>query len=292
MIGRADRHVTEYYGRSAWTSSPRPADRLVPLDPGQVRGVAIHHTGSATPLGRTTLQRSARRLEDERIVATGVRGWSDVPCQAAIDVDGRVFDCRGIDHRPQANGNPTANAHYGAVTLLLGAGDDPTPAMVEAFRDWRLTHWLTRYPRATAVVGHRDLYPTDCPGPAVHDLIRSGALGGDQSVPATPTSGGSVPLTDAEIDAIAVRTRDRILAVTYGSQPDGRPFTLAMLWGEVRVNSLRAATGVDIEALATAILHRLAAGEAGLPAQAAPPGLDAHALAVAVADELAARLRA
>jgi len=281
--GRAGRLVTQYYGRSAWTSAPRPVDRLVPLEVAHVRGIAVHHTGRGEPLGsRTCLQQSARRLEEDRLAAVRGRGWTDVAYQVAVDADGRVFDCRGLEHRPQANGNPTANARFGAAMLLLGTGEEPTGAMVEAFRDWRRTRWLARYPQAAAIVGHRDLYPTACPGDAVHALVRAGTL-----ADADPTDGGSVVLTDDEIDAIATRTRDRILAVTYGNHPDGRPFTLGMLWGEVRINAARAATGVDVEALAEAVVARL-------PRPAAAPdgtAIDPHTLAVAVADEIAARLR-
>jgi N-acetylmuramoyl-L-alanine amidase len=263
--------VTRYYERSAWTSAPRPVERLVALSPAQVRGLAVHCTGSATLLGpQASLQGSARRLEGDRAFHTGTRGWSDIACTAAIDAEGRVFDCRGTHHRPAANGSTTGNHQYGAVLWLLGTDERPTVAMVEAFRDWRRTRWLTRYPHATAVIGHRDLYATTCPGAETYALIRSGSL----------TEGGTVPLTDAEIDAIATRTRDKLLAVTYGNQADGTPFTLGMLWGEVRMNALRAATGVDIEALASAIVAKLPAGSAS-------PQL----IAGAVADELAARLK-
>jgi hypothetical protein len=263
--------VTTYYERSAWTSTPRPASKLVRMVPPQVRGVAVHYTGSTTPLGSAaSFPLSARRLEEERAFHTTDRGWADIAYSAAIDVEGRVFDCRGIEYRSAANGNATVNQQYGAVTWLLGAGDQPTAAMVNAFRDWRRTRWLARYPHATAVVGHRDLYSTGCPGAPTYALIRSGTL----------TDGGTVPLTDAEIDAIATRTRDKILSVTYGNQPDGTPFTLGMLWGEVRINAIRAATGIDIEALANTIVAKL------------PPGnVNPRLLASAVADELALRLR-
>jgi hypothetical protein len=263
--------MTEYYARSAWTSSARPVSGLVEMTPSQVRGIAVHYTGSTSPLGsRATLQRSARRLEEQRVVHTRGRGWSDLAFQAAMDAEGRVFDCRGIEYRSGANGNATVNQQYGAVAWLIGVGDEPTAAMVGAFRDWRRRYWLAHYPTATSVVGHRDLYPTSCPGDPAYALIRSGAL----------TSGGTMPLTDAEIDAIATRTRDKILAVTYGNQLDGRPFTLGMLWGEVRLNALKAATGVDIDALATAIVAKL------------PPGnVNPQLIAGAVADELALRLK-
>jgi len=267
--------VTEYYERSAWTSVSRPVSKLVPMSKSVVRGVAVHYTGSSQPLGSTaSLALSARRLEDERAFHTGAppggRGWSDIAYQAAIDVEGRVFDCRGIAYRSAANGDATVNQQYGAVTWLIGVGDTPTAAMVNAFREWRTSRWLAMYPNATAVVGHRDLYQTECPGDPAYALVRSGVL----------TQGGSVALTDAEIEAIAIRTRDKILAVTYGNQPNGQPFTLALLLGEVRVNALKAATGVDVNALAAAIVAKL------------PPGnADPKAIATAVADELSLRLR-
>jgi hypothetical protein len=243
------------------------------MTPAQVRGVAVHYTGSTSPLGPTaTLQLTARRLEDERVFHTQGRGWSDIAYSAAIDQAGRVFDCRGIAYRSAANGSVTVNQQYGAITWLIGVGDRPSAAMIQAFRDWYHSHWLVRYPHATAVVGHRDLYSTDCPGDPAYALVRSGAL----------TVGDDVPLTDAEINAIADRARDKLLAVTYGNGADGRPFTLAMLWGEVRVNAIKAATGVDVNALASAIVAKLPAGN----------GIDPQALATAVADELAGRLKA
>jgi N-acetylmuramoyl-L-alanine amidase len=266
--------VAQYYDRAAWTSAVRPVGQLVELVPSQVRGVAVHWTGSAAALGSTaTLLQSARRLEAERVIHVDGRGWSDIAWQVAVDVEGRVFDCRGIAHRSAANGSATVNQHYGAVLWLLGAGDRPTGAMLDAFRDWYTGRWLARYPQARTVVGHRDLYRTTCPGDAAYALVRAGAV----------TEGDDVALTDAEIDAIADRTRDKLLAVRYGTGADGGPFTLAMLWGELRVHAIRAATGIDVEALAAAVVARLPAIDPVAP-------VDPRTIAVAVADELAARL--
>lgn len=265
----------EYHQRSDWTDTARPVDKLVRMDPSEVVGVAVHYTGSTRPLGSTaSLALSKRRLEDERVFHTAPppqgRGWSDIAYNVAQDAEGRVFDARGIAYRSAANGNAGVNRQYGAVTWLIGVGDKPTSAMIEAFRQWRKTYWLARYPHATKIVGHRDLYATECPGDPAYALVKSGALYEEIDV----------PLTDAEIDAIATRARDKLLAVTYGNQPDGRPFTLAMLLGEVRVNAIKASTGVDVNALATAIVAKLPPGQA-----------DPVAIATAVADELSLRLR-
>jgi len=265
----------QFYQRSTWTDVQRPVDKIVQLTSSEVLGVAVHYTGSARPLGQTaTFALSVRRLEDERAFHTAPppvgRGWSDIAYNVAIDVEGRVFDARGIAYRSAANGDATVNRTYGAVTWLIGVGDKPTPVMIDAFKQWRQEYWLPRYPRATTVVGHRDLYSTECPGDPAYALVRSGEL----------TTGVDVSLTDAEIDAIATRARDKLLAVTYGNGLDGKPFTLAMLLGEVRVNAIKAATGVDVNALATAVVAKLPPGQA-----------DPNAIATAVADELSLRLK-
>lgn len=97
---------------------------------------------------------------------------------AAISQAGHVFDCRGIDVRSAANGDQARNAHYGAVTLLLGQGDVPTAELLQAFGDWYRGVWLAMWPHATRIVGHRDLYSTDCPGDDLYDLIEAGTLAG------------------------------------------------------------------------------------------------------------------
>lgn len=150
--------------RADWTSTVLPERKLTRLVPGEVLGIAVHYTGSSRPLGATaTLEQSRKRLEDERLFHTDGRGWSDIAYNAAIDQAGRVFPLRGPNYRSAANGNEKTNRAYLAVTFLIGVGDTPTPAAVQAFRGLR-QQLLQKYPHATAVVGHRDLYSTACPG--------------------------------------------------------------------------------------------------------------------------------
>ena len=65
-----------------------------------------------------------------------------------------------------------------SVEGLLGTDDVPTAALLQAFRDWYRGAWLSRWPKATAIVGHRDLHSTACPGDAVYQLIRASTLAG------------------------------------------------------------------------------------------------------------------
>jgi hypothetical protein len=163
--------LTEFLPRTAWTRILRP-DNLAQLSSLDLKGVAVHYTGSTKPLGSTaTLAQSADRLQAERAMHVNDRKWSDIAYNYAIDQAGRVFELRGLTARSAANGDVPRNKAYGAVTFLIGVGDTPTPAAIDAFRHWRKEVWLPKYPYATKLVGHRDLYNTECPGDALYALL-------------------------------------------------------------------------------------------------------------------------
>lgn len=207
--------MTEYLPRSAWTKVAKPLSgnkTLTPIVAGDLRGVAVHYTGSTAKMGTTaTLALSAKRLEAERVFHVNDRGWSDIAYSYAIDQEGRVFELRGLDYRCAANGDQEKNQHYHAVTILIGQGDKPTPAAVEAFVDWRNDVFLKRFPHATAVVGHRDLFGTDCPGDPAYALVKNGTFAvikKTQEVdPVTDVS--VVSLTDAMFSEGAARYKVR-----------------------------------------------------------------------------------
>jgi len=174
--------------RSAWTSVPRPVAALVDMR-GPV-GLALHWPGpkaSDPPIGDPGTKVIARILEAERDYHVTGHGWTDIAYGAAVDQAGRVWDCRGLRYRSAANGNQTVNATHGAVTCLLGPHEQPSPAMVDAIRQLRRTLWLSRFPRALAVVGHCDLHSTDCPGPAVRTMIRQGVFTAPEPIITPPT---------------------------------------------------------------------------------------------------------
>lgn len=226
--------MVTYLERAAWTNVPRP-DTLTPFDAPTLRGIAAHWTGSPAPLGPTpTLTQTARRIEGYRRLHTDPeprgRGWSDLAYNVVVDQAGRVFEGRGIAHRSAGNGGATVNRTHGAVLLLVGRGETPTQAMLDAVRSWRRVVWLRAWPAATGVVGHRDLHPTECPGPAVYDLVRSGRFAGPP-----PPQEDDMALSDDDVDRIADRVADRLLAAPggrarltakYVAKDDGEPVTI------------------------------------------------------------------
>jgi hypothetical protein len=174
--------------RSAWTKTPRPAD-LVPLDADDVRGLALHWPGTTAPIGPASQTAIAARLEGYRRDHVHTNGWADIAYQAAVDQAGRIWHLRGLANRSAANGDTGPNRHWGAVVVLVGPGEDLTPACLAALRHlWRI--WLDKYPDATRLVEHRDVRPepTACPGPAVRAAIDSGAITRPATRPANPAA--------------------------------------------------------------------------------------------------------
>lgn len=195
--------MVTYWPRQAWASAG-PADPLVPLTGRSLFGVAIHWPGSQVRYGpRPTLTQTARHLETIRAFHTMPtprgRGWSDIAYQVAVDQAGRCLDLRGIEHRSAANGTRELNTLWGSVLFLVGPGEDPTPDLLAAFVDWRETRWLARWPAATRVTGHGLIHGTDCPGPAVRELIETGRI----LQAATPTGGDMTEISEASVRAIA-----------------------------------------------------------------------------------------
>jgi hypothetical protein len=181
--------MTVFLPRSAWTNHG-PIRPLTKMSAGPLKGFAIHWPGNSVPhIDATNQAHIAAEIEGERKYHTrpgglGVpQGGNDIAYQYAIDLEGRVWELRGVTNQSGANGSSASNRAYGAVTLLLGTSDVPSPAMIQAVRDFRRKIWLTHFPKATQVVGHRDVYSTDCPGPHAYPLVKNGTFVGSAPDP-------------------------------------------------------------------------------------------------------------
>lgn len=114
--------------------------------------------------------------------------WSRTGGCTSTETGGRTSPTRWRSTRPGApgtpgtayksagNGDQAVNSSHGAVLLLLGDNESPSDAMVGAVCWWRTTMWLPLFPHATAVVGHRDLHATNCPGTAAYRLVTAGTF--------------------------------------------------------------------------------------------------------------------
>lgn len=173
-------------------------------------------------------------------------GWSDIGYNGLICPHARAIEGRGRDavgaHCPNHNRTGVA------LQFMLGKGETATPAMfaraARFFADCETAARHTLKP-----MGHRDGFPTECPGDQIEAWVKAGM----------PTT------TAPQEDIMATLDSDDIAAIakavwTYDGLVPGRS-----MWGEVVTGTNQASTSVaGIKALA-----------ATLPADAAKAVLDA-----------------
>lgn len=158
------------FTRKDWGARARRHEpgRLVP---DEVDGVALHWPAMGKVLtGIPAVMASLRSWQDYHM---DTHGWSDIAYQEAVDQWGNFYALRGLRNRSAANGNTTTNGTYGAILLVLAAGEHPSPQMIETVRRRIARHRLL-FLNSTKIVGHGDLKSTTCPGPIVQAMIDDG----------------------------------------------------------------------------------------------------------------------
>jgi hypothetical protein len=162
--------MTDYITRSEWNA--REAEGYTYLKPDRLEGVALHWPGHTTRLGKDRIAAALRGWQDYHM---DDRGWSDIAYQAAVDQWGRVYELRGLTVQSAANGDQDVNQRFGAVLLIVAAGEFPSLEMCNSVRDV-VTDFRRVYPRATKIVPHSAVRPepTACPGDHVRKALRSG----------------------------------------------------------------------------------------------------------------------
>jgi hypothetical protein len=138
-----------------------------------INGVVGHHGGAArlwpySPDRAFTLVRGWQSFHQD------ANGWADIAYNLIVDLYGRIFIGRGPGIRSAANGTDVANQSRYAICWLKGGGD---PLTLEAKQGFVLARAFLRQqdPRTgVAVVGHRDVRTTECPGDEQHNWIKAG----------------------------------------------------------------------------------------------------------------------
>lgn len=160
------------------------------------KGVKVHYTGSAVS---TALLKDHGRCialwQDirEAHLANVQEGYSDVAYNYAGCVHGYLLEGRGIGHRTGANGNqPLNRAHYAVLGLIGDSGlTEPTDELLGAIRDG--IELLREHGAGTEIKGHKDGYPTSCPGGPLYAWVQKGA---PRPKAGTPAAGTARPVVD------------------------------------------------------------------------------------------------
>lgn len=146
-----------------------------PLNPAEVRSIALHWPAMSKPLRGVESVKAA--LRGWQAYHMDGHGWSDIGYQEAYDQDGNTYVLRSLSIQSGANGDTAANEANGAVLLILAPGEQPTDAMLTAVRNGVARH-RALFPQSRGVKGHTDVRPepTACPGPITLGLIRAGTF--------------------------------------------------------------------------------------------------------------------
>lgn len=122
----------------------------------------VHHSEGTTPSGS---------IESSIAVARAIqafhqgkdRGWNDIGYGYVVDPQGRVFEGRGVGvwaaHCPGHNDEPSV--------CILGSYQSTAPSAMARTAIWALADHLGM----TRLRGHREGYPTTCPGDAAMRTI-------------------------------------------------------------------------------------------------------------------------
>jgi hypothetical protein len=177
--------------RKAWGArSPRGSYTRL----GSTKGVKVHYTGGRVdPRIVDDHDRCTELVRSIQNSHMNGNGWIDIGYSFVACPHRKVFEGRGLHNLPAANGPGLNSGHYAVLGLVGNSGlTEPPDTMLHAILD--AIEYTRQNGRAgKEIKGHRDGYPTDCPGGPLYAWVRKGAPrpGGGQD-PA-PTPPGAAP---------------------------------------------------------------------------------------------------
>lgn len=154
--------------RESWGAVPPRARRY---DVGW-EGVVIHYPGADARFRDMSHARHQRFMRDWQRMhmnqGSNDYEYGSVVCPCGIWMEARTeWDKPGV--RAGSNGTSQANYRYTSVQLMVGTREGIT----EQEKQWlgEAVAWLRSKGWGRKVLGHRDTFPTACPGDAVYNAI-------------------------------------------------------------------------------------------------------------------------
>lgn len=232
-----------YLPRSEWNARP-PNGGPGSLTVSRVQGAVIHWPGTASKTPITSKTAVASALRGWQNYHMDTKGWSDIAYQVAVDNAGRAWTLRGLRTQSGANGNNELNEEYGAILLVLIAGEQPSAAMSATVRGV-IADFRELYPKGTLIRPHSAVRPdgTDCPGDAARAAIARGAF----TPKATPTPEDDMPYTPEQLRAMMQAENEE-----YGSRLWAQPTGTGTKFIESTAAELDAING-KLDALTAAV---------------------------------------
>lgn len=162
-----------FTSRKEW-GARSPVHPLAPF-PGKPKGIKFHYTGG--PVSPAVLKDHTRCIAYTRSIQRSHmdgNGWSDIAYNYIV-CPHEVIIGRGLHAKSAANGNgPLNNGHY-AVMFLVGDSGMKAPTVDMLRTALELVAYIRENgPAGNELKGHRDGYPTSCPGEPIYGWIQAG----------------------------------------------------------------------------------------------------------------------
>jgi len=158
-----------FVSRAEWGArKPKSAGNSISSHP---KGVAVHYEGPK--MGSRDHSKCAALVRSIQDFHMDTRGWADIAYSYPVCEHGYVYEGRGVGKGSAANGTTAANLAYYAVCGLVGKGDNVPAALTDGIRE--AIDICRRGGAGNEVVGHRDLFATECPGDVLYAFVKAGA---------------------------------------------------------------------------------------------------------------------
>lgn len=155
---------------------------------GTTKGVKVHYTGGRVEPGivgdHAGCVKLVRSIQSHHMDGNG---WIDIGYSFVACPHKKVFEGRGLHHLPAANGSGLNSGHYAVLGLVGNSGlVEPPDALLHAILD-AVDHVRDQGRAGKEIKGHRDGFPTDCPGGPLYAWVQRGApRPGTDPVPGGP----------------------------------------------------------------------------------------------------------
>jgi hypothetical protein len=203
-------HAANEWGRELRSTPPKP---------GTVTHLTLHWVGSSN-YNRTPDQIPAgiKQIEQGQFRADG--NLSAISYNFLVDKYGGIWEGRGYNYRNAANGKNANNTTSMSVCVLVGRNDaTPTAETIAALqRLWQAASG--QFGRPLIVQCHLDVRATQCPGPELTSLVRSGIITGG-GIKVTRLQGPNRYETAASVSRYAFPNGAPVVIVASGTNfPD------------------------------------------------------------------------
>ncbi|MGC5010596.1 peptidoglycan recognition protein family protein [Streptosporangium sp. DT93] len=140
------------------------------------RGVKVHYTGGqVSPDIVDDHARCVAMVKSIQNHHMDGNGWIDVGYSLLVCPHRKVFEGRGLNRVPAANGAGLNSDHYAVLGLVGSSGlTTPNDGMLHGILD-AIEYLRDKGGAGREIKGHRDGYSTSCPGEPLYTWVRKGA---------------------------------------------------------------------------------------------------------------------